>query len=141
MFYVIDPGVGSRDLMKWVIGARRKLRIISVYFPDAKDAGRSATIAFLFSQAGFVLASEAGPPCQTAFAEQHRKRLTNRRPIAVSRALKKMDMPVHRIPIGRDPYDKLVAIIRNTGGTRSACQHEPERDSPQPNCRDKHSQT
>ena len=95
MFGSIDPGKGRRDLMKRVIGARRNLGIISIYFSDAKNASRCASVVFLFSQTGFALAGEAAAPAHAVLAEQHRERSTDRSPLTLSRSFKKLDLPAH----------------------------------------------
>ena len=79
---VVDPGIGRRDLMEWIIGAFGQLRIVSVNRSDPKNSSRRATVAFFFPQTGFALTSQASAPRNTVFSKQYWKRSGHAFPIA-----------------------------------------------------------
>ena len=99
---VVDPGVGFGHLMKGKFRARRECRVIGVDLADAKDDGRSATIAFLFPQTAFILTGEAPTPGQPILAEQDRNRCADPMPGARGGTLEALQLAAHGIPVGRE---------------------------------------
>src|SRR3954466_14656373 len=79
---IIDPGIGCRYLVKWIISARRQLRIVSINLPHPKDTGRSATVVFFLAETRFILSGQASAPCSTSFAEKNRNWRSHWVPIA-----------------------------------------------------------
>jgi hypothetical protein len=82
--------------------ARRERWVIGVDFADAKDAGRSATIAFLFPQTAFILTGEAPTPSQSVLAEQDRNRRADLMPGTRGGTLEALQLAAHGIPVGRE---------------------------------------
>src|SRR5262249_36317200 len=65
--YVVDPGIARGDLVEWVIGAGRKLRVVGVNLPDLENASRGSAVPFFFSQPGLICSSEALAPGDAIF--------------------------------------------------------------------------
>src|ERR1700720_3190016 len=101
--------------MKWIISSRGQRGIIGKDLPDAKNAGRGATVALVFSQARLILTGDPTSPGQTVFAKQHRYRPSLRSPL-VSRLFQQVQTAMHGIPIWRESNDELCAIIRERDG-------------------------
>src|SRR6202023_135319 len=93
--YIIHPCVRACDLMKRVICARRKLRVVGINLPDAKNSGRCAAIPFLFSKPGFRVAGEPASPGDAAFSKERGTGRANRRPAATARTFKELQLPPH----------------------------------------------
>ena len=121
---VVDPGVGSRDLMKGKVRARRERGVIGVDFSNRENTRGRTAVAFMFVPAGFVLTGETAAPREPVFAEENRNRLADRLPRAAFVALVTLQLAVRAVPIRRDRDDELPAVVRQAGGTRAAREKE-----------------
>ncbi len=125
---IVDPRIGFRYLMKWVIRTRRQLGIVGIDFPDAKDSGRCAPIAFRLVQSRFALAFQAAPPGQTKFPEQNRDRRGDLTPGTSPRSLESLQFSPHRIPGWGESDNELATIVGHASGTAIAHeQAQPQR--------------
>src|ERR1041384_3389821 len=68
--HVIDPRVSFGYLMEWEVGPGRKGGIVSVDFPNLKNACRRPAVALRFAQTTFILTRESAAPGQPLFAEE-----------------------------------------------------------------------
>ena len=93
VIHIIDPRVRFRDLMERIIGAWRKLRIVSVNLPDAENPGGRTAVLFGFSQTFLTLSYQTAAPCETIFTEKGGNRGRDRRPISFPFPLESLQMP------------------------------------------------
>src|ERR1043166_571091 len=82
--HVIDPRVGLGHLVEREIGVGRKRGIVSVDFPNLKNAGGRTAVALRFAQTTFILPRETAAPGKALFAKEDRPSLRDWRPVAAS---------------------------------------------------------
>ena len=117
---IVDPGVRFRHLVKGEIRPGRERRIVGVNFAKAKNSGGGAAVAFFFAEPAFSLAGEAAAPGEAVFSKEDGRRFIDRLPGSVAGAFEALQHAAHRIPIGGQANDQLLAIVRHSGGTGTA---------------------
>jgi hypothetical protein len=120
--HIVDPSVGRCDLMERVLGAGRELGVVGVNLADTENAGRRATVAFFFLQAGFARAGKTISPSHPILAKQNGKRPGHAFPIVAVLPFKELKVAVHGVPSRPGPHDELGAVWRNAIGTGIAAQ-------------------
>src|SRR5205807_7138947 len=103
-----------------IVASGRQFRIITKHLADFKNSRGRATVAFFFAKTGLILTGQPRAPGNAIFAKQNRKLTRNGGPTATASSLKQLKFAVHRIPIRRDPKNKLRAIARHAIGMYAA---------------------